>query len=161
LAIATTGRRVAVVPAVLADPQGEELAAALNGPVNVYDLSGHRLAQVVPQGTVSEVALSWPDLAVIVTRSDGTTAIERYDAAHERLIAATSVPDATRDATDLSIGTGAIVFREGNTIYRWWNIGSSPSVLWRSHGKPVGLSIEGRRVAWAANGRIRALTVPR
>ena len=161
LAIATSGRRIAVVPAVLEVPQGPDLTALPNGPVNVYDLSGHQLAQVAPQGTVEEVALSWPDLAVIVTRPDGTTAIERYDAAHERLIAATSVPDATRDATDLSIGTGAIVFREGNTIYRWWNIGSSPSVLWRSHGKPVGLSIEGRRVAWAANGRIRALTVPR
>jgi hypothetical protein len=161
LAIATSGRRVAVLPAVLADPHEPDLTAAPNGPVNVYDLSGHRLAQVVPQGTVSEVALSWPDLAVIVTRSDATTVIERYDAAHERLIAATSTPDTTRDATDLSIGTGAIVFREGNTIYRWWNIGSSPSVLWRSHGKPVGLSIEGRRVAWAANGRIRALTLPR
>jgi hypothetical protein len=161
LAIATSGRRIAVLPAVLADPHGEDLTVAPNGPVDVYDLSGHRLAQVVPQGTVNEVALSWPDLAVIVTRSDGTTAIERYDAAHERLIATTSTPDTTRDATDLSIDTGAIVFREGNTIYRWWDTGSSPSVLWRSHGKPVGLSIEGRRVAWAANGRIRALTVPR
>jgi hypothetical protein len=161
LAIATTGRRMAVVPAVLADPHGPDLTAAPNGPVDVYDLSGHRLAQVAPEGTVSEVALSWPDLAVIVTRPDGTTAIERYDAAHERLIATTSTPDTTRDATDLSIGTGAIVFREGNTIYRWWDTGSSPSVLWRSHGKPVGLSIEGRRVAWAANGRIRALTLPR
>jgi hypothetical protein len=161
LAIATSGRRIAVLPAVLADPHGADLTAAPNGPVNVYNLTGHQLAQVVPEGTVTEVALSWPDLGVIVERSDGTTVIERYDAAHERLIAATSTPDTTRDATDLSIGTGAIVFREGNTIYRWWDTGSSPSVLWRSHGKPVGLSIEGRRVAWAANGRIRALNLPR
>ena len=123
MAIATSGRRIAVVPAVLADPHGEDLSAAPNGPVNVYDLSGHQLAQVAPEGTVSEVALSWPDLGVIVTRPDGTTVIERYDAAHERLIAATTMPDTTREATDLSIGTGAIVFREGNTIYRWWDIG--------------------------------------
>ena len=157
LAIATTGRRVAIVPAALADPHGEDLTAAPNGPVNVYDLAGHRLAQVVPQGTVTEVALSWPDLAVIVTRPDGTTAIERYDAARERLISTTSLPG----ATDLSIGTGAIVFRAGNTIYRWWDIGSRPSVLWRSLSTPIGLSIEGRRIAWAANGRIRALTLPR
>ena len=157
-AITTSGRRIAVVPAVLGGPHGADLTAAPNGPVNVYDLSGHRLAQVVPQGTVSEVALSWPDLAVIVTRSDGTTAIERYDAAHERLIARRARPPLAR--TDLSIGTGAIVFRVGNTIYRWWNT-ARPAVLWRSPAKPIGLSIEGRRIAWAANGRIRALTLPR
>jgi hypothetical protein len=67
-AIATGGSRIAVVPAVVPDPQHEELGAAPNGPVNVYDLSGRRLGRVVPQGTVREVALDWPDLAVIVTR---------------------------------------------------------------------------------------------
>jgi hypothetical protein len=154
--IATGGRLVAVVPAKLLDPQRGTWGAEPNGPVDVYNLSGGRVGRVVPHGTVREVALSWPDLAVIVTRSDGTTAIERYDAAHGRLITATTIPG----ASNLAIGTGKIVFRVGNTIYTWWNIGTKPTVVWRSLGKPVGLSIEGRRVAWAANGRIRALNLP-
>jgi len=156
--IATTGRRIAVVPAVLGGPIGADLTAAPNGPVNVYDLTGHRLAQVVPQGTVREVALDWPDLAVIVTRPDGTTVIERYIFLPEgRLLGATDMPG----ASDLSIARGKVVFRVDNTIYMWWTVPKRPTVLWRSLGKPIGLSIEGKRVAWAANGRIRALTLPR
>ena len=150
-AIAASAGRVAVVPAVLPDPQHDELAAAPNGPVNVYDLSGRRLAQVVPIGTVREVALSWPNLAVTVTRPDGTTVIERYDAARGKLVGTTTMPG----AKDLAIGTGGIVFRVGNTIYTI-RAGKS-AVLWRATTTPIGLSIEGKRVAWAACGRIKAL----
>jgi hypothetical protein len=81
--------------------------------------------------------------------------IERYDAPSGRLVGATSMPG----ASDLSMGRGKIVFRVGNTIYLWWAVVKRPAILWRSLGKPIGLSIEGRRVAWAANGRIRALTL--
>ena len=99
------------------NPQRGEWGAEPNGPVNVYDLTGRRLGQVVPQGTVEEVALDWPDLAVIVTRSDGTTAIERYHFAPQgRLISATTMPG----ASNLSIARGKVVFRVGNTIYLWW-----------------------------------------
>ena len=156
--IATAGRRLAVVPAVLPDPQHEELGAAPNGPVDVYDLTGRRLARVVPQGTVREVALSWPDLAVIVTRPDGTTAIERYSLPEGRLLGATTMAK----AADLSIGTGGtVVFRVGKAIYLWSVVVKRPAVLWRCLVKPIGLSIEGHRVAWAANGRIRAMNLPR
>ena len=155
--IATGGRLVAVVPAKVTDPQRGEWGAAPNGPVDVYDLSGHRLGRVVPQGTVREVALDWPDLAVIVTRSNGTTVVERYFANTGKLLAATTMPG----ASNLSIARGKVVFRVGNKIYLWWVAPKKPAVLWRSLGRPVGLSIEGRRVAWAANGRIRALNLPR
>jgi hypothetical protein len=97
---------------------------------------------------------------VIVIRLDGTTVIERYDAAHERLIAATSTPDTTRDPTDLSIGTGAIVLPRGKHDLQMVGHRIEAVRPLESHGKPVGLSIEGRRVAWAANGRIRALNLP-
>lgn len=149
--IATGGRRIAVVPAVVV---GDHPAAAPNGPVYVYDLSGHQLARVNPEGTVREVALDWPDLAVIVTRPGGTTVIERY--VNGTLIGATTMPE----TSDLSIARGRVVFRVGNTIYLWWVVPKRPVVLWRSIGKPIGLTIEGKRVAWAANGRIRALIFP-
>ncbi len=155
--VATGGRLVAVVPAVLGGLLGADLTSAPNGPVTVYDLTGHRLAQVFPQGTVREVALDWPDLAVIVTRPGGATVIERYIFVPDgRLLGATDMPG----ASDLSLARGRVVVRVGNTIYLWWAVRKSPTVLWRSTTKPIGLSIEGNRVAWAANGRIRALTFP-
>jgi hypothetical protein len=143
--------RVAVVPAVVSK---DHPAAAENGPVNVYNLSGRRLARVVPRGTVRDVALSWPYLAVIVSRPGGTTVIERYDAARGKLLTATTMPG----ATNLAIGTGGTVFLVGKSIYTLQN--GQPRLLWRATMKPIGLSIEGRRVAWAAWGRIKALTLP-
>jgi hypothetical protein len=152
--IAVSTGRIAIVPAVLPDPSHEDLAAAPNGPVDVYTLSGRRLARIVPQGTVSEVALSWPDLAVIVTRPDEATVIERHDAPSGKLETATTVPG----ATNLAIGKGGIVLLVGKSIYTLRD--GQPALLWRSTTKPIGLSIEGSRVAWAANGRIKALNLP-
>jgi hypothetical protein len=141
-----------VVPAAVSK---DHPAAAENGPVDVYSLLGRRLARVVPQGTVRKVALSWPYLAVLVTRSNGTTVIERYDASTQELLSATQMPG----ASNLAMGTGGIVFLVGNSIYTLHD--GKPTLLWRATKKPIGLSIEGRRVAWAACGRIKALTLPR
>lgn len=153
-AIAASTGRVAVVPAVLLDEQRGTWGAAPDGSVDVYNLSGRRLVRVFPKGTVREVALSWPYLAVIVGRSDGTTVIERYNAASGTLLTATTMPG----ATNLAIGTGGTVFLVGKSIYTLRN--GQPRLLWRATMKPIGLSIEGRRVAWAACGRIKALTLP-
>ena len=152
-AVAASVGRVAVVPAVLKDPQHEDLVAAPNGPVNVYNLSGRRLARVVPQGTVRDVALSWPALAVIVGRSDETTVIERYDAARGELVGTTTMAG----ASDLAMSTSGIVFRVGRTIYAIR--AGRTAVLWHATTTPIGLSIEGKRVAWAASGRIKALNL--
>jgi hypothetical protein len=154
-AIAASVGRIAVVPAVLPDSRRRNLGAAPNGPVDVYNLSGSLLAQVVPQGTVREVALSWPFLAVIVVRADGTTVIERYNVSTTELLTATPMSG----AANLAIGTGGIVFLVGKTIYTIH--GGQPALLWHAATRPIGLSIEGRRVAWAAYGRIKALTLPR
>lgn len=154
LAIAASVGRVAVVPAVLPDPQSEDVAAAPNGPVDVYSLSGSRLARVVPQGTVRDVALAWPALAVIVGRPDGTTVIERYNAAKGELVGTTTMAG----AADLAISSAGIVFRVGKTIYTIR--AGRTAVLWRATATPIGLSIEGKRVAWAACGRIKALNLP-
>lgn len=125
----------------------------------MYDLTGRTLTRVDPAGTVRDVALSWPELAVLVKRSDGTTVIERYDARSGELLAATAVAG----ASDLAIGSGGIVFLDGAGVYML--LAGRPELVWRSRGRPIGLSIEGRRVAWAVNlngrGRIRALDLPR
>jgi hypothetical protein len=150
-AVAASVGRVAVVPAAVSK---DHPAAAPNGPVDVHDLSGRRLARVVPQGTVREVALSWPYLAVRVTRSNGANVIERYDASNEKLLSSTQMAG----ASNIAMGAGGIVFLVGKSIYTLHD--GKPALLWRATMKPVGLSIEGRRVAWAAAGRIKALTLP-
>jgi hypothetical protein len=153
--LAVSAGKIAVVPSAVTDTQRGEWGAAPNGPVDVYDLSGHRLTRVTPQGTLREVALSWPDLAVIVARPDGTIVVEHYDAAKGELVTATRMPG----ASTLAIGTGGIVFLVGKSIYTLHD--GQPALLWRATVKPIGLSIEGRRVAWAALGRVKALTLPR
>ena len=134
-------------------------AVAENGPVEVRTAAGALVFRVFPAGTVRQIALSWPHLAVLVQRPDGSQAIERYgvNGGLEE-----TTPVATT-ATDVSIGTGGIVYRVGRTIYTIRR--SKPALLWRAKATPIGLSVEGRRVAWAVNlhgsGLIVALTLPR
>jgi hypothetical protein len=157
--------RIAVLPAapVTAGRYGFVLPApATNGPVAVYDLSGALLSRVFPVGNVREIALSWPTLAVLVQRPGGAAAIELYDARTGALLAMNAVPAM---ASDLAIGSGATIYRVGKTIYLLR--GGRPTVLWRTMATPIGLSLVGRRVAWAVNspifhgGRILALTLAR
>ena len=55
------------------------------------------------------------------------------------------------------------MFLVGSTIYTLRS--GRAQILWRPQGKPIGLSVEGRRVAWAVNigerGRIVTLELPR
>jgi hypothetical protein len=150
---------VAVVPAQTSVQNSESVPRAPeNGPVEVYDLAGKRLARVVPAGTVEAVALTWPQLAVLVRRHEGTKAIERYDARTGALLTATTV---SSKVSEISMGTRGIAYSAGSSIYLL--AGSKPTLVWRSTGAPIGVSIEGRRIAWAVNGRpslIRAVRLP-
>ncbi len=153
--------RIAVVPATWQVPPGDRcagLGVGENGPVEVYDLAGTRLARVAPAGTVEAVALSWPQVAVLVRRHDGTKAIERYDARTGALLTATIV---SSKVSEITMGTRGIAYSAGSSIYLL--SGSKPMLVWRSTGAPIGVSIEGRRIAWAVNGKpslIRAVRLP-
>lgn len=132
---------------------------AEDGSVVVSTRGGTVISRVAPAGTVGGIALAWPNLAVLVQRHDGAKAVEVYDAGNGRRKSATAVP---ADASDLAIGTGGVVYRVGRSVY---TIGAGgPRLLWRAQVTPIGLSVEGHRVAWAANvggrGRIVALTLP-
>jgi hypothetical protein len=157
--------RLAVAPA--ASPLSSELdnvpRVAENGPVQIYWLLNKAVlaTSVAPRGTVKAIALSFQQLAVLVQRADGTNAIERYNAKGGTFLGATPVPKAT--ASRLSVSDAGVVYRVGNKIYL---LGSGqPKLVWRASATPIGLSIEGRRIAWAVNikgrGRIVSLTLPR
>jgi hypothetical protein len=158
--VAVSGVRVATAPARSPSPEGElHLRTAENGPVVVSTRGGTVLARVTPIGSVEGIALSWPNLAVLVRRADATKAIALHHAGTGALRSATVVPAA---ASDLALGSG-IVFRVGRSIFTIR--AGHPALLWRAKVTPIGLSVEGRRVAWAVNikgrGRVVALTLPR
>jgi len=159
--LAVSQGRIAIVPAASLPWAGglpSLPAIAENGPVQVYNLAGRLLSSVRPVGTVKAVALAWPQMAVLMGRHDGTQAIERYNAASGALGATTVVPSS---ATDLALGTSGLVYRVGRAIYTIRT--GHPALVWRAKAQPIGLSIEGRRVAWAVDlkgrGRIVALTL--
>jgi hypothetical protein len=154
---------IAVAPAqtpILTD-LGNAPRAAENGPVEVYrplDAQTHLVSSVAPLGTVRAIALDFHQLAVLVQRHDGTKTLERYNPMTGASLGTTAVPSA---ASNLSIGTAGVVYRVGSKIYL---LGAGqPKLVWRASGTPIGLAIEGRRIAWAVNikgrGRIVALTL--
>jgi hypothetical protein len=155
---------VAVVPAatpVLSDFDNVPRVAA-NGPVEVFRVLGprpavHLVSSVTPVGSVKAIALDFRQLAVLVERADGTKALIRYATQSGAVLGTSVVPKAA--ASELSVGKAGIVYRVGARIYLVGTGG--PRLVWKASGTPIGLSIEGRRIAWAENskGRGRVLTL--
>ena len=119
------------------------------------------VSSIAPQGRVRALALSFGQLAVLMERANGGKAIERYDPQSGRRIGVTAVPSTT--ATELSISSAGLIYRIGRRIYLFTG-SAAPRLVWQTSATPIGLSIEGRRIAWAVNikgrGRIVALTLP-
>jgi hypothetical protein len=154
---ALTQGSVAVAPARATTPPGQWVPrVAEDGPVEVYDLAGHLLLRVPFLGLVRDLALHGRTLAVLLERPDGTKVLERFAVPNPEFTAAAPVP---RAATDVTAGSAGIVFRAGRDIYVL-RPGHAKLVA-RAAARPIGLSIEGRRIAWAENvhkhGRIDAV----
>jgi hypothetical protein len=150
---------VAVAPARSPTPEGEWVPrVADDGPVEVHDLSGRLTARIQLIGMVRDLALSAHMLAVLLERPDASKVIERFDANNGMGVADWAfVPPG---ASDLSAGPAGTIFRVGRDIYRL-GPGPRPKFVARAGATPIGLSIAGRRIAWAVNlkgrGRIVAL----
>jgi len=164
--VATSSGRIALVPAKtprfypdIGPPRAAEYA-----PVEVYDPAGHLISSVVPDGTARAIALSWPKLAVLFEFVNGRRQIQLYDARTGEIWAAGGEGVFTRvpvTVSRISVGALGTVFSVGNRIYLLRR--QRPRLVWRAAGRPIGLSVEGRRIAWAVNrngrGRIVALTL--
>ena len=162
---ALSSGRLAVVPADLPRPNdGYGPRAVPNGPIETFDLNGTLVSSVRPTGTVRQIALAWPTLYVFVERPNGISEIERYNVATAKRLsgAREKVPS---NATNLGASSAGAVYRIGTTVYFLGAHELSIRVLWKTTGTPIGLSIEGKQVAWAENvkgrGGIVALTLPR
>jgi hypothetical protein len=163
--LAVGAGRMAVAPS--ANPfEGDEAQPAENGAVEVVNpRTGTLLVSVSPTGTVRDLALSADALAVLLERTDGSHVIERYAIPAGTLLASTAVNE--RTAAGIDIGDKWIVYRVGRQIRVIGPGGASRPLIStnRAYNTPTGVSIEGRRVAWATNGdglhRIRAVLAPR
>ncbi len=120
--------------------------------------SGRLIATAIAAGRVQAIALSQSTVALLVDGFFGRR-IELFDARSTASRGTFSVPAST--APELSAVGANIVFRVRNTIYLLDGRRRTRRILVIAASTPIGLSIEGRRVAWAENvrgrGRIRAV----
>jgi hypothetical protein len=163
-AVAAAKGLIALVPAsttIRTTERNPVPRPARNGRVEIRDsVSGEVKTTFAPMGTVVAVALTTATAAVLV--HDGKRArVEVYDAHKSDRLARASVP---LRAKDLGIAGRTTVYRVGRTIYVLdWRRGAATKLA-VAKAQPHGLSIEGRRVAWAENlaheiSRIRAVTL--
>jgi hypothetical protein len=158
--VATSGGTIAYVPTGLIGKGGRPLPSA-DLPIDVVaTATGERVASVVPQGVPVAIALSAHVLATLERSALGLR-LAWYDAASGRVLGAVPVPRTT--APSLSASDQLIVFHVGRSV-RAVSVGTHRvRLLATAAAAPVGVSIEGSRVAWAENlprgARIRALYV--
>jgi hypothetical protein len=162
--LAAGGGRIAV--AKTDDPwQGpEDPQPAENGAVEVLaPRTGALVMSVSPTGSAYALALSRGALALLLKRTDGSYVIERYTVPAGTLLASTTV-SARAAFGRLDIAHKWIVYSAGRQIRIVGPLGGDRLLL-RAPTFPIGVSIEGRRVAWAENNRgrhrIRAILAPR
>lgn len=159
LDVAASGTRVAYIPASSkVDPDGHPLASATL-PVEVREAAtGGFVSRVDPVGVPEQVALSSGVLAVL-ERTQGGALVEWFDPSRGgNRLGVVSVPDT---ATDLSTSDQLIAFRVGRSLRVIDIATGTVRTLATAASTPIGLSLEGSRLAWAENvdgrGRIRAL----
>jgi hypothetical protein len=158
--VATSGDTIAYVPTGLIGTNGRPRPSA-DLPINIVKAStGKRIASVVPQGVPVAIALSAHVLATLEQTPLGMR-LAWYDAATGRVRGAVPVPKTT--ARSLTASDQLVVFHVGRSL-RGVNVSTHRvRVLARASAAPIGVSIEGSRLAWAENlprdARIRALYV--
>jgi Tol biopolymer transport system component len=121
-------------------------------------VSGKLLTRFPVSGDVEALALSRSRVAVLVHPTRGHR-IEIRGARNGRLAKAVSVP---RSTGGMSIAGRTLVFSVGRTIHLLDAATGRMSPIAKAASTPIGLSIEGKRVAWAENlrsgrARIRAV----
>jgi hypothetical protein len=151
--MAVAGDTLAVAPVVPAGaPQG--LLPYAHG-FEVYRIStGKRLAHVPVADQIVGLGAS-PTTVAVLTRGAAGAAITLY--ADGRLLSTTRV---LASAADVSVAGKDVVYRTGRTI----RLLGRAQALAVADGTPVGLSVEGARVAWAdsqaAGGHLHTLPLP-
>jgi hypothetical protein len=155
------GGHIAFAPA-MNPSDGPPVKVAENGRIDVIDKTAALLARVFPTGTALALAVSRTELAILLEKNDGSRVIERYLIADHSLVATTPVP-ADTSPSGFDMAGEWIVYHDGGQIFATDRTGAAQLVL-ALQTEPIGLSIEGQRIAWAQNHnghhRIRAAVPP-
>ena len=161
VAVSVSGSTLAYVPAGPPDESGRPVATA-ELPIEIVDAgTGTSIAHVSPQGTPVAIALT-PHVLVSLERTTDGLRLAWYSATTGGAdIGSVAVPAGTTPV--LSANDQIAVFRTGRFLHvLTFATGHSRTVA-QTVGQPIGVSLEGSRLAWAENvrgrGRIRALTV--
>jgi hypothetical protein len=168
VALAVSSGRVALLlapSAISATQTGEVTSPQLAQPGAKIEIrnatTGKLIAQFKPPGTVQALALAGSIAAVVDELPDGTRNIERYDTSSGALLDET--------ANDIAVGNtlaasgNTFVFCVGGRKIETMNASTGTQQVVADSQHPLGLSVSGKRVAWAVNahghGRILALTL--
>jgi hypothetical protein len=161
VAVAVSGSSVAYIPAAATLGKGGQPVASADDPIEVRDAqSGAPIVSVTPAGTPLAIALSPGVLATLEQTKLGTR-LAWYSASTGQPIGSVPVPSGT--TPELTASDQLIVFRVGRSIRAASVTTHKVTTLTEAASTPIGLSLEGTRLAWAENvkgrGRIRALFV--
>jgi hypothetical protein len=157
--VAASGR-IAYAPAAALDGHGQPVPS-LGRPVEVHSArTGRIVTRVSPAGVPLALALATHVLAVL-ERSVSGTRIAWYDPIRGRQLGVIGVPAKT--ATAITASDQLIAYRIGRVVHAIDVSSGTVRTLVTTAATPIGLSLQGSRLAWAENvagkGRIRALFV--
>jgi hypothetical protein len=160
VAIAAGGGRIAYVGTGSITKRGKPAPGA-DLPIEVVDAaSGHVVSSVQPQGTPIAIALSGHVLAALERTPLGLR-LAWYSPSSGLPIG--SAPVALAASPTLTVSDRLVVFHVGRSIRAVEIATGRVKTLITAAAPPIGLSIEGGRLAWAENlkhgARIRALHV--
>jgi Tol biopolymer transport system component len=126
-------------------------------PVEIRTVRGALVSRLLPAGNPYQVALS-ADIAATLSPTKGAARLELFEPRSGRKLGSASLP---RNSTRLSVAGKTVVFSSGRRIWALDARTRRRRLLANAAAHPIGLSIEGRRVAWAENlkttARIRAI----
>jgi hypothetical protein len=143
-ALALAGNRLA-----LAERVGEGATTTVSVRAAAH---GALIRQFAVAGRVSSLALS-PTRVAALAQSGGRTRIELRDTRSGSILRSVQVP---RASSAISIAGNRVVFHTGRTIRLLDVRTGRTSTLATAASSPIGLAIEGTRVAWAERLRDRA-----
>ena len=158
LQVAAAAGRIAYVPAVTVDAAGQPQASP-SRPIEVRNArSGSLVARAKPGGTPVALALSAHVLAVLM-HSGAAFRIAWFDALDGRLLGSVRVGKLV--APQLAASDQLVVYRVGRVVHAVDVVTGTISRIVKTRAKPIGLSLDGSRLAWAENvggrGTIRAI----
>jgi hypothetical protein len=161
--LAAASGRIALIPATV----DNLYLPPENSPVEIRDAAtGALIANFTPPGRVRELVLSRTVAAVVVADAGDNVRIERYSIPNGSLLGTTHMSSGWWNGRNrLDVSEHRIVYSTGQAIRLLNALSGAKKLLWRTSVRPFHVSIEGRRVAWAINGRrggrILAITLPR